>query len=1060
MAWFALAALLCLVAGCRGSRDAEPATPPPTPVSTPALTPTPTLSPALVATALAPQTVTPAPIISREVVTTTLVAHAPPGTSSEVAMAADGRTLAFSSAADDLAPGNDNGHNVNGYDDIFVYDTGSGALTQLSLAADGAPGNRWSRGPAISADGRYVAFYSWASNLVPDDTNAVQDLFVVDRQRGLTSRLSVSAAGAQANDRSGDSEPGTRPAISADGRFVAYHAAASNLVADDTNRATDVFVYDRFANTTARISVNSAGEPGNGDSRHPALSGDGRYVAFQSAADNLGPLRGANHTQIYVHDRQTGATETVSFGADGLPGNGDSTHPALSADGRLVAFQSLASNLVAQDTNRVEDIFVYDRETGITTRVSLASTGTQGDGPSYAATLSPDGRYVGFASDAANLVAGDTNGVADAFVHDRAAGHTSRISVGVGGTWQGIQGNGPVQGAPALAAGGQLVAFVSAARNLITPDGAPGVGVYLHTRRNPPLYRVAGQVLNARQQPVAGVTVSAGPHQAQTGANGRFVLENLVGGTYTLSPAQNGLGFSPQRRIVSVLKDAADQDFVAYAEANAPLQFLDWPLAPETAPGAFLAALRDTDEGGAVDSWFDHDAPTYAKNGGVLLWDGRLRTRDPYNELLGCYERRCYDGHDGIDFPYRDPDPATAAAEPLLIHPAAPGTVVAVETNCAAGERRCNGGYGNEVVLDHGNGYFTRYAHLGEVHVAPGAQVTPAGVLGVMGNTGNSRGAHLHFGVQRDDGNGRWDGSAVDAPVDPFGWAGSEPDPWAGGPGGALSRWLWRHDPVVEKLIFGNQGATIGDVTGDVTVALPPAAFSGQARVELAPGIPAGPPAAGLRSLGRAFNLNVLEWLQPGGAVLPGAGDGMLARPLEVRVNLGDADTRHLDMENVRLQQWDAATQSWAALPATVAADGRQVYAASDRFGSFDVQAPLRCPADRFEPDDHYYTATTAPPGVAQTHLFDVADDADWLRLDVTAGAPLTLRFSDLAEGVRLRAEVYGQDGLTRLTATEVTEPGGELIWTPPDAGTYFARVTPLAGSALGCDAGYTVQIT
>jgi Tol biopolymer transport system component len=224
--------------------------------------------------------------------------------------------------------------------------------------------------------------------------------------------VSVASDSTQGNDNSWD------PSISADGRYVAFFSHASNLVPGDTNNTLDVFVHDRLTGQTTRVSVASDGTEGNGDSFVGSISADGRYVAFASWASNLVPGDTNGRSDIFVHDRVTGQTTRVSVASDGTEGNGDSWGcPSISADGRYVAFASWASNLVPGDTNGRSDIFVHDRVTGQTTRVSVASDGTEGNGDSWwRPSISADGRYVAFPSYASNLVPGDTNGWADIFV--------------------------------------------------------------------------------------------------------------------------------------------------------------------------------------------------------------------------------------------------------------------------------------------------------------------------------------------------------------------------------------------------------------------------------------------------------------------------------------------------------------------------------------------------------------------------------------------------------------------------------------------------------------------
>jgi Tol biopolymer transport system component len=236
---------------------------------------------------------------------------------------------------------------------VFVHDRQTGTTERVSVNSAGAQANYGGAFPSISVDGRFVAFDSYASNLVSGDTNGAPDVFVHDRQTGTTERVSVNVAGTQGNNSSGDAS------ISADGRLVAFDSYASNLVSGDTNGTWDVFVRDRQAGTTKCMSVDSAGTQGNDSSLSGSISVDGRFVAFQSSASKLvsGDTNGAS--DVFVHDRQTGTTERVSVDSAGREGNLDSVYPAISADGRFVAFHGDASNLVPGDTNGSVDVFVH-----------------------------------------------------------------------------------------------------------------------------------------------------------------------------------------------------------------------------------------------------------------------------------------------------------------------------------------------------------------------------------------------------------------------------------------------------------------------------------------------------------------------------------------------------------------------------------------------------------------------------------------------------------------------------------------------------------------------------
>jgi len=343
------------------------------------------------------------------------------------AISANGRYVAFMSYADNLVPGDDNLRS-----DIFVRDLQTGSTERVSVDSNGVQGNDSSgRGscPAISADGRYVAFSSDASNLVPGDTNAFEDTFVRDRVLGTTERVSVDSAGAEANYGSGRD-----PAISADGRFVAFASISTNLASGDTGWIEDVFLHDRLIGTTERVSVDTAGVQGNDDSEDPSISPDGRYVVFESDATNLVPVDNNGAIDVFLRDRLLATTELVARDSSGTQGNNRAVDPTISDDGRYVAFTSWSSNLVAGDTNGAWDDFVRDRVLGITERTSVDSSGAGGNTRSLAGSISGDGRYVAFRSYAVNLVPGDTNGVSDVFVRDRAhAGFASLCDPGVAG---------------------------------------------------------------------------------------------------------------------------------------------------------------------------------------------------------------------------------------------------------------------------------------------------------------------------------------------------------------------------------------------------------------------------------------------------------------------------------------------------------------------------------------------------------------------------------------------------------------------------------------------------
>jgi len=382
----------------------------------------------------------------------------------EAAMSADGRFVAFRSYAGNLVPGD-----TNAASDVFVHDRQTGQTERVSVDSAGAQANSTSWAPAISADGRYVAYVSRATNLVTGDLNGFPDVFVHDRQTGQTSCVSRSSAGAAGNDGSYE------PALSADGMLVAFESRASNLAAGDTNGKSDVFVHDRQTGQTARVSVDSAGAEAAGASLAPALSADGLFVAFESDAADLVAADGNGVRDVFLHDRQTGATVRVSVNTPGTEGNGASAGAALGASGGFVAFHSSATNLVLHDRNNQDDVFVHDLVSGKTGRVSVDSQGKPGNRGSNDPAVSADGRFVAFRSGATDLVAGDTNGCVDVFVHDHRSGQTRRVSVSSHGT----EGDDSSFG-PALSADARFVAFFSYARTLVPRDSNDTRDVFVH----------------------------------------------------------------------------------------------------------------------------------------------------------------------------------------------------------------------------------------------------------------------------------------------------------------------------------------------------------------------------------------------------------------------------------------------------------------------------------------------------------------------------------------------------------------------------------------------------
>lgn len=377
-----------------------------------------------------------------------------------------GRYVAFETDSDNLTPGD-----TNTETDVFVRDRKTGRTELVSVRSNGVQGNSWSGYSAVSGNGRFVAFTADASNLVKGDTNDADDVFVHDRRTGTTTRISVSGRGRQGND---DSD---YPSISGTGRYIVFSSDATNLVPNDDNGYTDLFVHDRARGTTRLVTVRSNGVQSNAPTGYigpGAISADGRFITFGSTASNLVQGDGNGVTDVFVRDVAAGTTTRVSISSTGDEGDGSSHDSTISADGRFVAFPSNATNLVVGDGNGDQDIFVHNMQRGSTRRVSVSSADEEADGFSGYATISADGRYVAFDSSAENLIANDTNDRTDVFVRDRGRRTTKRVSL----TNAGGEGNDSSE-YPFLSSNGRFVAFQSTATNLVGNDANAATDIYV-----------------------------------------------------------------------------------------------------------------------------------------------------------------------------------------------------------------------------------------------------------------------------------------------------------------------------------------------------------------------------------------------------------------------------------------------------------------------------------------------------------------------------------------------------------------------------------------------------
>ena len=400
--------------------------------------------------------------------------------------------------------------------DIFVHDRvlKHTKLIFANLATFGPPPG--SICPSISYDGRFVAFNTIANNLVSGDTNNTDDIFIHDLVTKQTVRASVDSNAIQANEISQ-----CVSSLDADGSNVAFFSDASNLVADDTNNSEDVFVYNRLTKQTTRVSISSNGNQGDVHSQNPSLSADGRYVAFDSQASNLVDRDSNFVSDVFVHDRQTKKTVRVSVDSSGMQSNEWSQQPSISANGRYVSFVSFADNLVAKDTNLKTDVFVYDLLTKQVTRVSVSSNGIEANDFCYAPSLSADGRYVAFSSIASNLVAGDTNNTSDIFVHDRITKKTTRVSTST----TGMQGNDLSVG-NGLSADGRFVKFFSVASNLVAGDTNNRTDAFVRDRWLDPTHKADLQITSS-QKPTSLTVNTLGSYVYSITNNGPDVINSL-----------------------------------------------------------------------------------------------------------------------------------------------------------------------------------------------------------------------------------------------------------------------------------------------------------------------------------------------------------------------------------------------------------------------------------------------------------------------------------------------------------------------------------------------------
>lgn len=419
------------------------------------------------------------------------------GSNEAVGLSADGRYIVFKSSATNLVP-NDTNH----VPDIFLHDRETGITELISVDSSELQANAESYDPVVSVDGRYVAFHSFATNLVASDDNGCLDVFVRDRVAGTTKRVSVDTLGGQGNGHS------THASISDDGNLITFMSEATNLVGDDTNGVSDIFIHNISLGTTTRLSPGAVEV--DAESYDAMISGNGQFVVFASKATNLVAGDSNGCADIFVYEISSGNTELVSVHSNGTKSERMSSQPVITNDGQLVAFASSAGDLVDNDSNGYQDIFLHSRVNGSTELVSLDASGNQIMMPSSSPGVSLDGRFITFSSLNPNVVSGDSNGQTDVFMRDRNLSTTKLISADNTGTLGDKKSSQAV-----ITSYGSFIAFQSISTNLVTGDTNNRSDIFVKT--------------NLDAVSIVDISVSVTQVDEELDANFEFTLHRVQG---------------------------------------------------------------------------------------------------------------------------------------------------------------------------------------------------------------------------------------------------------------------------------------------------------------------------------------------------------------------------------------------------------------------------------------------------------------------------------------------------------------------------------------------------
>ncbi|NOZ54153.1 MAG: PKD domain-containing protein [Gammaproteobacteria bacterium] len=485
----------------------------------------------------------------------------------------------------------------------------AGTTEKISVSSDGVFGDGNSISAAISVTGRYVVFESIASTLTDNDNNSAWDIFLRDRETRITQRLSLSVDGNDADDAS------LEPAISDDGRIIVFTSTATNLVENDLNGSSDIFVYNAVDSSLQRISIDSAGLGVVGDNRLPDVSGNGRFVVFESTAMSL--VAGDNNqaVDVFLHDRVTHTTQRVSVGNLNEEANGGSYKPAVSDNGRFVIFSSDADNLVANDSNGVRDIFVRDLQENTTRRLSVSSAGVEANAGSGSPDISGNGVVAIFQSEATNLVLDDTNTVRDIFSYNLLNNHTERMSVSsLGG-----EANASTFTVSAITFDGRYVVFYSAASNLVANDVNAAWDVFVHDRTDKQTKIMSVSNNN-------GVAGNASSFEPSISANGHYVVFGSAAANLTSADTN---GFWDIFLHVLVTANVAP-----IADAGTDQSVILGETVQLDGANSFDPDANDGVAGGLQYQWQFESTPT---GSGVVLDGGDMATPRFVPDLPGAY---------------------------------------------------------------------------------------------------------------------------------------------------------------------------------------------------------------------------------------------------------------------------------------------------------------------------------------------------------------------------------------------------------------------------------------